>query len=193
MVLESVLVSFFYKWLKFSQHHLLKRLSFLHCIILPPFSKIRRHKTFFFFFCLCQLCPVRVEHEGGTASWLLGTLVVPNVRGHELPLLQDLWPYWSLVLSPLYLVIRSLWPVFLHSSSHSGTERSPLHGALLCFLVCQAHRGTSLFGVLLCRWACQALKGVPWEGSYSVVQFIRHLMGHGQDSLSFSCWWVGLW
>ena len=27
--------------IQFSQHHLLKRLSFLHCIFLPPFSKIR--------------------------------------------------------------------------------------------------------------------------------------------------------
>ena len=26
---------------KFSQNHLLKRLSFLHCIVLPPLSKIR--------------------------------------------------------------------------------------------------------------------------------------------------------
>ena len=26
---------------RFSQHHLLKRLSFLHCIFLPPLSKIR--------------------------------------------------------------------------------------------------------------------------------------------------------
>ena len=26
---------------QFSQHHLLKRLSFLHCIVLPPLSKIR--------------------------------------------------------------------------------------------------------------------------------------------------------
>ena len=26
---------------EFSQHHLLKRLSFLHCIFLPPLSKIR--------------------------------------------------------------------------------------------------------------------------------------------------------
>ena len=26
---------------QFSQHHLLKRLSFLHCICLPPLSKIR--------------------------------------------------------------------------------------------------------------------------------------------------------
>ena len=27
--------------LQFSQHHLLKRLSFLHCVFLPPLSKIR--------------------------------------------------------------------------------------------------------------------------------------------------------
>ena len=26
---------------QFSQHHLLKRLSFLHCMFLPPLSKIR--------------------------------------------------------------------------------------------------------------------------------------------------------
>ena len=26
---------------QFSQHHMLKRLSFLHCIFLPPLSKIR--------------------------------------------------------------------------------------------------------------------------------------------------------
>ena len=26
---------------QFSQHHLLKRLAFLHCIFLPPLSKIR--------------------------------------------------------------------------------------------------------------------------------------------------------
>ena len=26
---------------QFSQHHLLKRLSFLHCIFLPPLSRIR--------------------------------------------------------------------------------------------------------------------------------------------------------
>ena len=27
--------------IQFSQHHLLKRLSFLHCIFMPPLSKIR--------------------------------------------------------------------------------------------------------------------------------------------------------
>ena len=42
MVLESVLVSFFYKWFtSFSQHHLLKRLSFFHCVFLPTLSKVR--------------------------------------------------------------------------------------------------------------------------------------------------------
>ena len=50
MLLESVLVSFFYKFEQFSQHHLLKRLSFLHCIVLPPLSKIRCPQVCAFYF-----------------------------------------------------------------------------------------------------------------------------------------------
>ena len=50
--------------------------------------------------------PVRVEHKGGTPAWLVGTLVVPSVQGHGLPLPQELWPYQSLSLSLLKLVIR---------------------------------------------------------------------------------------
>ena len=38
---------------------------------------------------------MRVEHEGGTAAWLAGTLAVPSVEGHGLPLLQELCPYES--------------------------------------------------------------------------------------------------
>ena len=34
------------------QHHLLKRLSFLHCIFLPPLSKIRCPKVYGFIFGL---------------------------------------------------------------------------------------------------------------------------------------------
>ena len=45
--------------------------------------------------------PVRVEHEGGTAAWLAGTLVVAGVQGHGLPLPQELWPYQSLFSSLL--------------------------------------------------------------------------------------------
>ena len=38
---------------------------------------------------------MRVEREGGAATWLVGTLVVPGVQGHGLPLPQVLWPYES--------------------------------------------------------------------------------------------------
>ena len=38
---------------------------------------------------------MRVEHEGSTAAWLVGTLVVPIVQGHGLPLPQELRPYQS--------------------------------------------------------------------------------------------------
>ena len=42
---------------------------------------------------------MRVEHEGGAAAWLVGTLVAPSVQGHRLPPPQELWPYQSLFLS----------------------------------------------------------------------------------------------
>ena len=38
---------------------------------------------------------MRVEHEGGTAAWLDGTLVAPSVQGYGLPPQQELWPYQS--------------------------------------------------------------------------------------------------
>ena len=47
------------------------------------------------FFACGSSAPVRVEHEGGTAAWLAGTLAVPSVQGHKLPPPQELWPYQS--------------------------------------------------------------------------------------------------
>ena len=45
-------------------------------------------------FLVCgSSAPGRVEREGGVAAWLAGTLAAPNVQGHGLPLLQELWPY----------------------------------------------------------------------------------------------------
>ena len=38
---------------------------------------------------------VSVDHEGGTAAWLVGTLVVPSVQGHRMPQPQELWPCQS--------------------------------------------------------------------------------------------------
>ena len=67
-------------------------------------------------------------------------------------------------------------PVFLCSSTCSGPWRAPLPGVLICCSAHKTHRHPPA-GVLLCRSMCWALKGVPWLGSYSVVQPIRHIEG----------------
>ena len=53
------------------------------------------------FFACGSSAPVKAECEGGIAAWLVGTLAVPSVQGHGLPLLQELWPYQNLFLSLL--------------------------------------------------------------------------------------------
>ena len=52
-------------------------------------------------FACSSSAPVSIEHEGGTAAWLAGTLVAPSVQGHRLPPTQELWPDQSLFSSPL--------------------------------------------------------------------------------------------
>ena len=44
---------------------------------------------------------MRVEHEGGTAAWVAGTLVAPSAQGPTLSQPQELWPYQSLFFKPL--------------------------------------------------------------------------------------------
>ena len=51
------------------------------------------------FFASVSSVPVRVEHEGGTAAWIAGTLAAPSIQGHGLSLLQELWPYQNLFLA----------------------------------------------------------------------------------------------
>jgi len=86
---------------------------------LPKQPCTHRCKTFF---CLWQLCP------GESWAWrwhnclAWGTLEAPSVQVHRLPPLQELQPHQNLFLCLLWLVIRSpLWPVFLCSSTGSGT------------------------------------------------------------------------
>ena len=43
---------------------------------------------------------MRVEHEGGVASWLAGTLAAPSVQEHRLPPPQSIALSWSF-LQPL--------------------------------------------------------------------------------------------
>ena len=61
-----------------------------------------------FFFACGSSAPVRVEHEGGAAAWLAGTLVVPNVQGHRLPLWKELWPYQSFSIALPIQALRKL-------------------------------------------------------------------------------------
>ena len=58
------------------------------------------HRRNIFFACGSS-APVRVEHEVGTAAWLVGTLAMPSVQGHGLPPPQELWPYQSFFFEPL--------------------------------------------------------------------------------------------
>ena len=124
------------------------------------------------FFACGSSVPGRVEHEGGTAAWLAGTLAAPVVQGHKLPVPQELWPYllgfffvcffclFVLVfLNLLNLVIRTLWPVFL-----CGCPIQALIG-----LPCLRSFSVILHG---------HIEGPPRMGSYSVDQCIRHLKGH---------------
>ena len=41
------------------------------------------------FFASGSSAPLRVEREGGSATWLAGTLAVPGVQGHGLLSLQE--------------------------------------------------------------------------------------------------------
>ena len=40
---------------------------------------------------------MRVEHEGGRASWLAA--LAQNVQGYRLPLPQKLWPFFELLVA----------------------------------------------------------------------------------------------
>ena len=65
---------------------------------LPKQPCAQRRKAFF---TCSNTSPVRVEPESDVASWLVGTLVAPSVQRYRLPLLQELWPFWSLFSSLL--------------------------------------------------------------------------------------------
>ena len=54
---------------------------------LPKQPYVHRSKIFFPW---GSSAPVRVDHEGGAAAWLMGTLVVQSVQRHRLPLFKPL-------------------------------------------------------------------------------------------------------
>ena len=110
------------------------------------------------FFACGISAPVRVEHEGGAAAWLVGTLAVSSVQGHGLPPFQELWPYQSL--------FSSWYSEGLFSQSFS--EAPPI----------QALRGLPCLGSFSVVRCIRHIEGRPWLGSYSVVSCIIHLKEH---------------
>ena len=101
---------------------------------------------------------MRVEHEGGTAAWLAGTLAAPSVQRHGLPLPQELWPH------------QSLFP-----ASYSWQPEGLFGQSFSIALPIRALRGLPClesFSVVLC---IRHIEGLYWLGSYSVDQPIRHL------------------
>ena len=123
----------------------------------PKWPCAHKHKTFFFFFVLWQLCPVRVEAEGSAAAWLAGTLVVTSVQGHKLHPWQELWPYQSLFQAPC-----SWWPEGLFGQYFSVAP--PL----------QALRGIPCPGSFSVVPRVRHIDGLPWL----VDQCIRLLKWH---------------
>ena len=79
----------------------------------------------------CGSCaPVRVEHEGGRAAWVVGTMVAPTVQGYGLPQPLEYWPYQSLFSNLWYLTIRRpLRLVFAHSSTVQALRGLPCLGS----------------------------------------------------------------
>ena len=105
-----------------------------------------RHKTLF---ACGSSAPVRDEHEGGAAAWLVGTLVAPSVQEHGLPPPQELWPYKSLFFKPL---------VNWRSEDLFGQSFSIAPPIEAC-------RGLHCLGSFSVVHCVQHIEGSPWLGS----------------------------
>ena len=124
----------------------------------PKWLCAHRCKTFF---ACGSSAPERLEHEGGTAAWLAGTLVAPSVQGQGLPPWQELWPYQSLFSSLMQLAIRR-----------------PLGQSFSITLPIQTLRGLPCLESFSVVWCGRHIEGPPWLGSYPVDPRFRHLKEH---------------
>ena len=130
------------------------------------------------FFACGSSVPVRVEREGGTADWLVGTVAMTNVQGHRLPPPQKLWPIRVFFRASCSWQSEGL---FGQSFSIAPPVQAPK--GLLClgfFSVVQHVRhieGPLWLGSYSVDLHIRHLKGHPWRGSFSVVQCVRCLIG----------------
>ena len=92
---------------QFSQHHFLKRLSFLHCIFLPPLSKIKCPQVHGFISGLSIFVPLIYISVFVPVPYCLddcGFVVEPEVRQHDssssMLLSQDCFGYSKFFVFP---------------------------------------------------------------------------------------------
>ena len=105
---------------------------------------------------------MRVEHEDGTAAWLVETLVVPRVQGHGMPLPQELWS--SLSLS---------W------ACYSWRSEGLFGQSFSVALPIQSLRALPCLGSFSVVQHVRHIEGPPgWGPTLSIDACVRHLKGH---------------
>ena len=137
------------------------------------------------FFACGSSAPVRVEGEGGTVAWLVGTLAAPIVQGHSCLCPRNCGP-----IRVFLSLLCSWWSGGLFGQSFSialpiqALRRLPCLGSF-SVVWSQAHRGAPMAGVLLCNSVHQAL-----DGPASVVQLrmlaVWRERGYGDGSIPFT-------
>ena len=144
---------------------------------LPKQPCTHRHKIFLFFLPVAALPQGELSMKMTQLLGLWGPWLHQVFRDTDCLHHRSYGPIRDFFQASCKLAIRRpLWPVFLHSSTRSGTWKAPLPGVLLCCSLCPAHRGVLLAAVYSVDQCIRNLKGHPGLGSYSVVQCVRHLM-----------------
>ena len=101
---------------------------------------------------------VRIKHEGGAAAWVVGSLAVPNVQGHQLPQLQELRPNRIFLASGSWRSGLSGWSFSV--AQYIRYLKRPLAGILLCCLAVRCLKGQPLY--------CSVVSAGAWgERGYS--------------------------
>ena len=102
---------------QFSQHHLLKRLSLLHCIFLPPLSKIRCPYVCGFISGLSILLSsvqllshVQLFVTPWTAAWQASLSIINSQSLLTLMSIEMVMPSNHLILRHLLLLLPSIFP-----------------------------------------------------------------------------------
>ena len=105
---------------------------------------------------------MRVEHEGGTAAWLVGTLVGAKCAGTQTASAAGVMALSKSFFKPL----------------NSWQSEGLFGQSFSIALPIQALRRLPCLGSFSVVWCVRHIEGPPWPGSYSVDGRISHLKEH---------------